>query len=149
MKPMYLVAITLLAFSGIAWTTSSFIPQEPGDPCGVVTLGKYKVDLTSGEMSAAIPKDALIENFKSGLVFVGSSQCAGTYEIIDMHLTIDGARDAMYEYDHDFVLQMQAMEPYMLTRYFNDALNLNFNNIKAKNSAGNIIEIPSVSFVVN
>jgi hypothetical protein len=147
MKHLNLVLFALIAAAGISWTSSDTFPA--GDtPCGVVAMGNYRMDLTKGEMSTQISRDMLIENFKNGLTFVGTSECPGTYQIIDMTLTIDAAREAVYTYDFDFVQQMQSMESFMLTRYFNDAQKLNFNNIKVKNSAGKILDVSSVSFVV-
>jgi len=146
MKYLTLSAIMIAVSAGVSWTSLNSV--EVGDPCGVFTLGKYTIDLSKSEVQTALPKDMLIENFQKGLAFAGTSRCPGNYEIIDLHLSIDAARDAHYDYDFDLVRQMQGMESYMLTRYFNDAQKLNFTSIKVKDNAGNILELPPVSFVL-
>lgn len=146
MKKLFFFAALLVAFTGTALTNS--FTTVPDQACGVIALGKFKLDLSGSEATIGIPKAVVVESIKSGLTFTGTSNCPGTYEIVDLHLTIEAAREAKYEYNHDFVVNMKSMEDYMLVRYFNDALKLTFKNIKVKDSAGKILEIPSVSFVV-
>lgn len=136
----------LVAFAGMSLT--SRISQSTSDPCGMITLGKYKLDLSRGAANMEIPKAMLTQSLKSGLSFAGTAKCPGAYEIINMQLTIDAARDAKYAYEFDFVKKLQSMEDYMLVRYFNDAEILHFNNIQVKNSAGEISTLPIVTVVV-
>ncbi len=147
MKKLYLFAALFLGFIGMSLTESMNLPGS-GDSCGVISIGNYKLDLSHGELVIEVPKENLVESIKSGLSFAGTSKCPGAYEIVAMELTIDAERDATYQYDHAFVIQMQSMETYMLVRYFNDAEKLNFNNIQVKNSAGEIIAIPDLSVIV-
>jgi hypothetical protein len=139
MKHLILAAVAAFSISSLAFTT--------GDPCGVISLGAYKSDLTAGTVTA-IPKDKLVASVKEGISLAGTSKCPGTYSIIDMQLTIEAARDVRYEYNHATLAEMQGMDEFMLVRYFNDANKLIFHGIKAKNSSGEIIEFPSVSFSV-
>lgn len=143
MKNLFVIAIVLAAAVGISLTS----PAATGS-CGVLSLGTSKLDLSKSEVRTEISKASLVDNFKTGLVFNGSSKCPGTYEITDLHLEIIGARDVKYQYDFAFVESLKTMEEYMLVRYFNDALSLNFTKIKVKNSNGEIMELPAVSFTV-
>jgi len=159
MKTMYILATLFLAFTGMSLTNSTTRPALgeksaimqvsllSGETCGVISLGNYKIDVSSGK-NMEIPKDKLLESIKNGLSFSGSSKCPGVYKIVDLKMTIDAERDVTYQYDHAFVVQMQSMETYMLVRYLNDAEKLNFSNIKVKNSAGDVITVPDVTVVV-
>ena len=147
MKTGYLFILTLIVFAGMSFT--HFISQEVVvENCGEISMGKYKLDLARGEMQTDISRDALVANFKAGLSFKGSSKCPGTYEIVDFDLKIDAMRDVQYNYEFGFVRDMQSMEDYLLVRYFNDALRLNFSNLRVENAAGRVLEIPTVTFVV-
>jgi len=143
MKNIFVIAIVLAAAVGISLTS----PVATGS-CGVLSLGKSRLDLSKSEVRTEISKAALVENIKAGLAFAGSAQCPGNYQITDLHLEIIGARDVKYQYDYAFVQSLKTMEDYMLVRYFNDALSLNFTKIKVKKDNGDIIELPAVSFTV-
>ena len=153
MKKLFFFAMMLVAFTGMSLTSP--ITPGSGDPClagsqacGVFTLGKYKLDLSHGAATMEIPKAMLVESMKSGLSFAGTAECPGTFEIVNLQLSVDAAGDAKYTYDYELVQKMQSMEDYMLARYFNGAEMLHFNNIQVKDSAGEIITIVTVGVVV-
>lgn len=142
MKKGILFAVLLVAFAGFAITRSL-----TDQPCGIVALGKTKVDLSAAVVSE-ITKSNLPESIQAGLSFSGTDKCPGTYEVVSFTMKIDAEREASYEYDYDVVKKMQSMEDFMLVRYFNDAMKLHFTEIKVKDSAGNLMDVPTVSFTV-
>ena len=148
MKQLNLLVLMLLTCAGIA-LASAPKPTVTEDPCVKITMGKYAVDLSRAETSVKIPKDKLIESFKNGLKAVGTPKCADQqYEIIDMNLMITSEGNVSYQYNRTIATTMQTMDDNTLTRYFLNAQKLNFNSIKVRNSAGDVIVIPSVSFVI-
>jgi hypothetical protein len=143
-KSKFFSAALVIAMAGLSFT----LPTTENPACGVFSVGKYKVDLKESTASTTIPKDALIANVKSGLSFTGSKECPGTFTLVDASVTVYGSGPAPAEYNYAIVKEMSTMESYMLERYFNGAVKITFHSVKAKNSAGETIELPSVTYVV-
>jgi len=129
-----------------AFTSSA----QNADACGVFALGTQKINMSKGETSSMIvSRDAAIDGIKAGPSFIGSADCSGTYEIVDMRLRIaTDDMDVNYDYDFAMIRKMQAMEDYMLTRYFIDARTLYFTKIQVKNAQGETMQIQDLSFTI-
>ena len=148
MKQLNLLVLMLISFAGIAIASAPNFAQAD-DPCVKITMGKYTIDVSRAESSVQIPKGKLIESFKSGLKAVNTPKCADQqYEIVDMQLMIANEGNVSYQYNRTIITTMQSMDDNTLTRYFLKAQKLTFSNIKLRNSAGDVVEIPSVSFVI-
>jgi hypothetical protein len=147
MKNVFSLTLVAITMASLAMTPAR--PAATGDPCGVISLGSFKTDLSARAEVTSIPKESLIENFKAGIGFSGSEKCPGTFEITGLTLRIDAANDHNIEYDLDFVQKMQSMERYMLARYFNGAQKLTLSNITVQDADGASHTLPSVSFTIS